>query len=320
MILCVNANAAVDKTVVVDSFAPGRIHRPERVLALPGGKGANVARALRRLGAQPVVTGWVGGDAGRFIEGGLQAEGIATDFVQVPHESRTCLSILDAGSRVLTEIYERGEPIDPEAIEALVARVGRVAGRAAAVALSGSLPPGVPADFYARLIEVARAAGVPAFLDSSGEPLKLGAAARPFLIKPNASEVGILIGEAPETPAALAAAAAAIAARHHTTVVLSLGPDGAIAARERELVWVQPPPVTAQSAVGSGDALLAGLIDGFTRGGSLVEAVERGVAAGTANALTVGAGQFERADFERILAGVRAGPPPGSPASESHLP
>ncbi len=98
MILCVNPNPAIDKTVVVPGFRLNTIHRPANVLALPGGKGCNVARALVTLGEPAMVTGWVGGHAGRFIEEGLAAEGIGAAFVHTVAESRTCLSILDSES------------------------------------------------------------------------------------------------------------------------------------------------------------------------------------------------------------------------------
>src|SRR5690348_3961255 len=139
MILCLNANAAIDKTVVVPGFRLGEIHRPESVLALPGGKGANVAKGLKRLGDQPLVSGWVGGFNGRFIEEGLRAEGIQTVFVYVESESRTCLSILDPDSGTLTEIYERGDVIPPDKIAELKNLFRAQAGSCAAVTLSGSL-------------------------------------------------------------------------------------------------------------------------------------------------------------------------------------
>src|SRR3990172_2248846 len=117
MILCVNPNAAIDKTVVVHSFRLNEIHRPQQVLAIPGGKGCNVARALKRLGETPVVAGWVGGFAGQFIEVGLRGEDIQTAFVYTDFESRTCLSILDPENNSLTEIYEKGDPLPAEKVE-----------------------------------------------------------------------------------------------------------------------------------------------------------------------------------------------------------
>src|SRR4051794_27548431 len=104
MILCVTANAAIDKTAVVSPFRIDQIHRPKQVLALPGGKGCNVARALKQLGDASLVTGWVGGFAGQFIESGLNKEGIETAFVHTEGESRTCLSILDPEAQTMTEV------------------------------------------------------------------------------------------------------------------------------------------------------------------------------------------------------------------------
>src|SRR5512140_997558 len=102
MILCLNLNAAIDKTIVVASFEIDKIHRPESVIALAGGKGCNVARALKTFREIPVVSGWVGGFAGLYIESELQREGIQTDFVHTNFESRTCTSILDHEKQTMT--------------------------------------------------------------------------------------------------------------------------------------------------------------------------------------------------------------------------
>lgn len=305
MILCVNLNAAIDKTIVVNSFRLGDIHRPEAVKALPGGKGCNVARALKLFGEEPVVTGWVGGTAGQFIESGLQQEGIGTDFVYTDFESRTCTSILDSSSQVMTEIYEKGDAVPPAKVAEMLVRFEAVVGKYTAVTLSGSLPPGASSDFYAQLINLAHKAGVLTFLDSSKEALLQGVAAKPFLIKPNENEVAILVGQELNNTADFATAAAAISTRYETIVVLSLGKEGAIAAQGQEVLYVQNPPVEAQSAVGSGDCMLAGLAYGFTRGYSLVEAVKYGVAAGTANTLVIGAGQFTMHDFNEVYDNTR---------------
>ena len=306
MILCVNLNAAIDKTIVVNSFQLGGIHRPETVTSLAGGKGCNVARALKQFGEKPVVTGWVGGTAGRFIEKGLQQEGIATDFVYVDFESRTCTSILDSSNQVMTEIYERGDPVPPEKVTAMLDHFQNIVGEYTAVSLSGSLPPGVPLDFYARLIEIAHKANVPAFLDSSKDALLQGAAAKPFLMKPNETEVTILADRQPTTLSDFAVAAADISTHFGTIVVLSLGKKGALAAQGQMVVRAQNPPVEAKSAVGSGDCMLAGLLVGCTQGLGLLEAVKYGVAAGTANTLGIGAGQFSMNEFDTIFADIDA--------------
>jgi tagatose 6-phosphate kinase len=304
MILCVNPNAAIDKTVIVPGFHLHAIQRPERVMAIPGGKGCNVARALKALGESPVVTGWVGGFAGRFIEARLKEEGIETAFVQVPFESRTCLSILDPGGGAPTELYEKGDAVQAEEVETLVQWFAASVARYSAVTFSGSLPPGAPANLYGRLIHLARRAGVPAMLDSGGDALRLGTEASPFLVKPNEHEFAALAGCEPHDRAELTRAARQVAADHATRLVVSLGADGALAVEPGAAWHVRPPRVHVESAVGSGDCLLAGITRGIVRGLALPEAVRDGVAAGTANAMTVGAARFARPDFESVLAGV----------------
>ncbi len=300
MILCVTANAAIDKTAVVAPFRLNAIHRTSEVLALPGGKGCNVARALKQLGDTSLVTGWVGGFAGQFIESGLQKEGIETAFVHVEGESRTCLSILDPEAQTMTEVYEKGAAIPPEKLAELVAWFRANVGNYQAVALSGSLPAGVPADFYAQLIEIAHTAGVPVYLDASGEALKRGLEARPALIKPNQAEFAALIGGELKTVTDTIAAAREISTRYDTSVIVSLGEAGAIAAFQNEVVQALPPPVAFVSAVGSGDCMLAGILYSIVRGGDLRKQLRSGVAAGTANTLQLGAGIYTREQFDQI--------------------
>lgn len=307
MILCMNLNAAIDKTVIVSPFQLGKIHRPAAVKAVPGGKGCNVARALKTLGESPVVSGWVGGAAGQFIETGLHNEDIQTRFVWTDFESRTCLSILDHTNQVVTEIYEKGERLPPHRVDAMREHFRAIIGDYQAVTFSGSLPPGVPLDFYAELISLAHAANVPTYLDSGQTALKHGAEARPFLLKPNEAEVSALLGE-PLAPGAdmtaYAQAARVLVARFGSLVVLSLGARGAVAANAQHVLHVKPPVVDAKSAVGSGDCTVAGLVYGFTHDFAFEDAIKYGVAAGTANTLMVGAGHFAAADFERIYAEI----------------
>ena len=300
MILCLNLNAAIDKTIVVSSFEINKIHRPEAVISLAGGKGCNVARALKTLGEEPIVSGWVGGFAGQFIETELHREGIQTDFVHTDFESRTCTSILDREKQTMTEIYEMGEPVPLEKIEELRAHFRMNIGKYKAVTLSGSLPPGVPADFYASVIEIARETSVLTFLDTSGDALRKGADARPFFIKPNETEAKSLLRLNANEALDYAQAALEISKRYGTNVLLSLGANGAIAANAKEVILIKSPKVEAKSAVGSGDCTLAGLVYGILHELSFEESIIYGVAAGTANTLTIGAGQFKLDDFERL--------------------
>jgi tagatose 6-phosphate kinase len=306
MILCLNLNAAIDKTIVVSSFEINKIHRPESIIALAGGKGCNVARALNTLGETPVVSGWVGGFAGQFIETELQLEGIQTDFIHTDFESRTCTSILDREKQTMTEIYELGESVPLEKINELRSHILAIVGKYKAITLSGSLPTGVPANFYADLIEIARKENVLTFLDTSGEALRKGVEAGPFFIKPNETEVKSILGIGSSDTFDSAQAAAEISKKYGTNVLLSLGADGAIAATTADTFRVKNPRVDARSAVGSGDCMLAGLTHGFLQGLSFEESVICGVAAGTANTLMMGAGQFRIEDYEKLRGQVQS--------------
>jgi 1-phosphofructokinase family hexose kinase len=305
MILCLNLNAAIDKTIVVSSFELNKIHRPESAIALAGGKGCNVARALKTLGETPVLSGWVGGFSGQFIENELRLEGVQTDFVHVDFEMRTCTSILDREKQTMTEIYEAGEIVPLEKIDELRDRIQAIVGKYKAITLSGSLPPGVPSSFYGDLIEIAKKENVLTFLDASGDALRKGLEAGPFLIKPNEAEAKPLLGLKPGDPFDPTQAASEISTKYGTNVLLSLGANGAIAARDGNVFRVKNPSVEAKSAVGSGDCMLAGVTYGLLQGQSFEEAILCGVAAGAANTLMIGAGQFKKEDFDRLRGQVQ---------------
>ena len=306
MILCVNLNAAIDKTITVADFTLNNIHRPQAVLALPGGKGVNVARVLKTLGEDVILTGWVGGHAGQFIEAGLQAEGIRTAFAHTVGESRTCLSILDPARNTLTEIYEKGDPIPEPAFQNLLGLFAELLPQTDLVTLSGSLPPGAPPDTYAQLSAIANRQAVPVFLDSSGEALCLGLQSGHIsLVKPNRHELRSIIDGEPGSVSEIGKLAAQINNRSGAAVVVSLGEEGLVAARDGRVLYARPPAIELVSAVGSGDATLAGLAVGHLRKLALEETLSLAVAAGAANAMTVGAGRLSKSDLDRLRSLVR---------------
>jgi tagatose 6-phosphate kinase len=303
MLLCVNLNAAVDKTLVIENFHLGTIHRPSFELSLPGGKGCNVARAATALGQQVVVSGWVGGHAGQFIEDGLRAEGIQAAFIHTAVESRSCVSILDPASGALTEIYEKGRPVSAQELEQFTHSFRQWLPRVRLVTLSGSLPPGVPVDFYASLIHMTRSAGVRVVLDSSGEALRTGVeVGRPDVLKCNRAELSALLGQPLTGTDALRSAILVLAARRPATVIITLGEQGAVAAEASgRLRWARAPQIEAVSTVGSGDAFLGGLACGLLAEKDLDESLSLAVAAGSANALQIGAGCLLAEDVDRLL-------------------
>ncbi len=296
------ANTSIDRLYEVDRLTLGSIHRPSVMVARPGGKGLNAARAAAALGARVTAVGIVGGRAGDWVEERLAEIGVETRMVRSPGETRTCVSILDRADGSLTEFYERGEGIEPAAWAALEELVAGELDRddVGALALSGSLPPGAPADGYARIARIAAARSVPVLADAYGPALADVLAERPLVVKVNAAEAGDAAGVAVVDRASAVAAARVLLARGAMNVVITLGVGGAVAVSATGGATLEPPDVRGAYPVGSGDAFLAGLAGALVAGLPLVEAARLGMAAGIANALLPGAGELDRTTAERL--------------------
>jgi len=303
-ILFVAANPSVDRLYEVERLAAGAIHRPELVVAVPGGKGLNAARAAASLGGRVTVIGIVGGRSGDWIQDGIAARGIEARWAISTALTRTCVSILDRSTGEMTEIYERGEPVEPTAWEDLERAMTTelAAGDVAAVALSGSLPPGSPADGFGRI--AAMAGSVPVLADTYGPALSPVLAERPEVVKVNAGEAADATGVAVTDAASAEAAARALVEAGAANAVVTLGLDGAVVGTADDVTRLVPPDVRGRYPVGSGDAFLGGLAVGFVRGHGLVEAARLGLAAGIANALVPGAGELDPDAIGAILDGV----------------
>ncbi|MFD0110561.1 1-phosphofructokinase family hexose kinase [Streptomyces sp. NPDC127164] len=195
MILTVTLNTALDITYRVPGLRPHASHRVREVTERPGGKGLNVARVLAALGHEVTVTGFAGGTTGDTVRAGLTGvPGVADALVPVAGATRRTIAVVDERTGDTTQLNEPGPAVAPAEWNAFQEAYEELLAGAAAVALCGSLPPGVPVGAYAGLVRAARAAGVPVLLDTSGEPLRRGVAARPDIIKPNADELAELTG------------------------------------------------------------------------------------------------------------------------------
>ncbi|MBM7170029.1 hexose kinase, partial [Streptomyces sp. G44] len=227
MMLTVTLNAALDLTYRVPALTPHTTHRVTEVIERPGGKGVNVARVLAALGHDVTVTGFAGGGTGRVLRERLADEPrVTVAFAPIAGTTRRTLAVADAATGDTTQLNEPGPAVTPaewaaflDSYEELVHRPGTTA-----VALCGSLPPGVPVGAYALLVRAARAAHVPVLLDTSGEPLRRAVAARPDIIKPNAEELAELTGSHEPGRATRDARR-----RGAHAVVASLGADGLLA-------------------------------------------------------------------------------------------
>jgi len=231
---------------------------------------------------------------------------IEANFIAVPGETRTNLTVTD-GEREI-KVNEPGPNVPPCAVDELIARVRQRARESSAVVLSGSLPPGVPVDFYAALIRIIRDEGAKPVLDTAGPPLAHGAAAGPYLIKPNRREAEALLGIPLDTDNALREAVRRLSGYGIPIVVLSLGADGAVCAAGGMAWRAEAPPVAVLSTVGSGDALLACLLLALLAGAEPSIALTVGTAAGLASVTLPGSRLCNPAELERTLPHVRVRP------------
>jgi 1-phosphofructokinase len=257
VIATVTLNPAVDRTMVVPGFSLGRTNRVQSERVDSGGKGINVARMARRLGCPVVASGFLAGAHGRMIWQALAAEDIVTDFVELPGETRVNLKIVDPTTGTETEVNEPGSPVEGAHLEDLVRRVDGLAARCAVMVFSGSLPPGVPPDTYARLVALARRRGARTILDAAGEALAVGLGAGPDLVKPNRAEAEDLLDATLKSEDDLIAAARALLRRGARAVALSLGAEGSLLLSGDGAWRVRPPRPRTGSTVGAGDAMVA---------------------------------------------------------------
>lgn len=302
MILCITPNAAVDRTLIVPGLRIDTIARPRDAITAAGGKGLNVARVLRALGDRPYCAGFLGGHTGQLAAELAAREGLNGTWTWIDGETRTCVILVDPDARTTTVINEAGPPVSAADWQRLIADAGRAAESAGWVCISGSTPPGSGPEPLADLIHALRRRDRPVWADTSGAALRVVLGARPDGIKINVEEAGELLGCALETIPVAACAAAELQARGIPQIVLTLGHDGALIVDAHGAWHAQPPRVEAVSAVGSGDALFAGLISALSSEIPPPEALRLGVACGTANALRIGGGAIDRVTVDRLLA------------------
>jgi 1-phosphofructokinase family hexose kinase len=295
VIVTVTVNAALDRTLTVPVFQIGYRHRSSEVLTLAGGKGINVARALKHLEVPVVATGLAGGRTGTRIIEELTAEAILNDLVRIGRESRTSTAVVDPTSGTYTEINEWGPEVTAAELETLTEKLHYLARGADFVVLSGSLPRKVPTSFYGDAIRDLARRDVRVVLDSEGEPLRLGVEAGPYLVSPNQREAEQLVGQELEDDDDFLMALDAIAEMGARNVLVTLE-NGCFAllrfGRQTRRMRAFAPHVEPVSGVGSGDVLLAQFLAAIVEERSPDYALRLAVAAGAASVREVGAGRF----------------------------
>ncbi|HLZ64182.1 MAG TPA: 1-phosphofructokinase family hexose kinase [Ktedonosporobacter sp.] len=324
-ILTVVLNAAIDTTLVVNTaITLGESYKADEVIKLPGGKGINVARVLQTLGVPVHVSGCVGGAAGEFIKSGLEQAGIAATLQPIVGASRTCTAIVERATHRATEVNEMGPAISEAEAQAFLELYERLLPGAQAVTISGSVPPGLPDDYYAHLLHRAQVASVPSVLDARGQALRVGLERKPLLVKPNAAEAREFIGHEIKDVEDAVAVGRSMRELGARIVAITRGGEGAVLVTEggewQASLRVEKPI----STVGSGDAFVAGflaslqqsvergagrtLVEAATYNENVVEAFKLAIACGAANTLRLGAGILTREDVERLRGMVEVSP------------
>jgi 1-phosphofructokinase family hexose kinase len=307
LIVTVTLNAALDRTLTVPNFQLGHRHRASQGLTLAGGKGINVARALKRLDIPVVATGLAGGRTGTRIVEELTSEAILNDFVRIADESRTSTAVVDPTAGTYTEINEWGPHVTAEELTILLDKISYLARGADMVVFAGTLPRGVDDSFYAEAIRELNRRHVRAVLDSEGPPLRFGVEAEVFLVTPNQREAEGLVGQEFSDDEDCLMAVDRIADMGARNVLLTTEARSFALFREdrkRLLFRAIAPRVEPVSAVGSGDVLLAAFLAARLADRSLEDSLRSAVAAGAASTLEVGAGRFDPREAGRLVNSV----------------
>ena len=303
MILTVTMNAAIDRTLGVPRMRLGRRHRAVERRTHAGGKGVNVARALKLLGRPVIATGMAGGPTGNRILELLAEEGILNDFTRIAEESRTNIAFVDPTSGEQTEVNERGPTVTPEELDRYLEKLLYLAQGAKLCVIAGSVPPGVDADVYARLIAELRRLEVPVVLDSDGDPMRAALRAEPAAVTPNLAEAEEIVGHEFESDQDLITGLERLVEMGAREAVITKESGcaaivGSPSERRRYEVTIEA--LEPVAAVGSGDAFLAGYAAARYDGLAPRDCLAQGVACGAQATQHMGAGSIDPREVDRL--------------------
>lgn len=303
MIITVTLNAAIDNTLAVPHFRLGARHRAVEKRAAAGGKGINVARALKCLGQPVIATGFAGGAAGTRIIEYLTGESVLNDFVRIGRESRTSTVVIDPTTGEQTEINEHGPQVTEVELELFREKLLYLARGADICVIAGSIPRGIPASFYASLVTDLRKQNVQTVVDAEGEVMTMAIKAEPDLVSPNVVEAEELVGHEFGDAEDLAGAPAELCELGaRDAIVTDERGCWASFADDREVtLHVKAPALDPVTSVGSGDALLAGFVTARYIGLDDISALRYAVACGAESTQHFGAGTLDPAAVDQLV-------------------
>lgn len=304
MIYTITLNPALDRTLWIERIRDDVSNRILEEHSFAGGKSIDVSKVLKNFGVDNIALGFVGGFAGRELEGRLLNEGIQTDFIRVSGETRTNIIIHEKETGRQLSFNARGPEIRPNEMMQLVEQIEALP-CPAIVAIGGSLPPGVSPEIYRKIIALVKKCNTKVFLDVDGEALRIGIKAQPTVIKPNIHELSELVGHELKSLDEIVAAAREINRQGVEIVLVSMGARGILLVTDGQEYLAVPPAVKVESTIGAGDSAVAGFISGMVRGKDLKESLIYAAAAGTATTLSQGTALCQRADFLKLVTQVK---------------
>ncbi|AOR24472.1 1-phosphofructokinase family hexose kinase [Clostridium taeniosporum] len=300
MILVINLNASVDKKYEIKDIQKGKVMRARSVHNTPGGKGLHVANVATILNEECIVTGFLGGKSGEFIEEKLLDYGIKSDFVKISGETRDCLAFITDDS-AQTEILEPGPEITNEEQKNFINKYNDLVEKANIIVASGSLPKNVSNNFYRNLIEYANKKDKKFFLDASGGALREGIKGKPYFIKPNKDEIEALTGRRILCEEDVVNEIKYLSEKGIEFISISLGENGSIVGIKDKVYKIDIPKVKVVNPVGSGDAYVGGIAVAMERGYDIVNTLKLASACGTANVMEKETGFIDKYKVENLL-------------------
>ncbi len=301
MVLTVTLNPAIDKIIWVKNFSIGKDFRADHISLSAGGKGLNVSRALKSLGQKSNATGFLAGASGQWIASELHNEKIDCDFLTIPGQTRTNLTILDSKTKKITRLLGTGPAVDFSDWKKFKSKFTALIKNCYHVIFSGSQAAGLHESCYAELISIARRKGIKTVLDTSGKPLLLGLKAKPFMVKPNLEEAQSIVGYQLNSTDRIKKAIKYFHGFGIENVIISLGEKGAMASDGETILRAIAPKILLKNNVGCGDALAGGFIYADACRYDFATSFRYSVACSCANLLSVQPGSLQRKDTERLL-------------------
>lgn len=297
MVATITLNPAVDKTLLSSRIILGSVNRMDDVKNIAGGKGINVAKVLKQYDYEVKTLGLVGGYNGQLIEDAVNDMGIKTAFTKVANETRTSINLITEDGYI-TEFLEPGPIISEPELERFKVDYLNEIKDVDVVVISGSSPRNVPAKFYAELITMANELGKKVILDTSGDPLKEGMLAKPYMMKPNMKELENLLGKRLRGMSELSDAAIEIVQQGVPNVMVSMGSKGILYAKQNadniDVYYVPAPSIKVINTVGSGDSAVAAFVIATLQGLDDEETVKKCVAISAANAMSIENGIIDK--------------------------